>query len=135
MTVALDHSYSVCIHYTKVKVRFGIVIILVLQALQVGADFRATPVLRTDDLAANEALSVNDVGFRPHLCAVELGGPLAGVADSDQVHAMANEEAAVGNRIFVDADGQYGQVGLLTVKFKQRGASPRCRAGTRLPKS
>ena len=33
----------------------------------------------------------------------------------------AGEKAAVGVRIFVDADGQDGQVGLLVVQFEQRG--------------
>jgi hypothetical protein len=34
---------------------------------------------------------------------------------------VANEEAAVCIRVFVDADGQYSQVGLFVVQFEQGG--------------
>src|ERR1035437_5970908 len=92
-----------------------------LQAFQIGADFRAIPVLRADNFAANEAFSVDDVSFRPSLGVKELGGFLVGVADRGQVHIVANEKAAVSLRIFIDADGQNGQIRPVVVQLQQRG--------------
>jgi len=92
-----------------------------LQAFQIRADLRAVPVLRTDDLAANDAVSVDDVGLRPALGMKELGGLLGRVADRGQVHVVANEKAVVSVRVFVDADGQNGQIGPVVVQFEQRG--------------
>ncbi len=51
---------------------------------------------------------------------VKLGGLLGGVADGDQVYMVAEEEAAVGAGVFVDADGYYGQAGQVMMQIKQR---------------
>ena len=51
---------------------------------------------------------------------VEPGGFLGGVAHGDQIHAMKRDEAAVGLRILVNADGQDDQAGHLVVQFEQR---------------
>ena len=92
-----------------------------LQALEVGANLGAGPVLLADEFAADDAVAVDHVGLGPLVGVVELGCALVGVADSDQVHMAANKKAAVGVRIFVDADGEDGQIGLIAVEFEERG--------------
>ena len=103
-----------------------------LKCIEEGANFRVGPVLGPDELAANNAFSVDDVGFRPHVGVVELGGRLGGVAHRDQVHVAAGDEAGVGVGIFVDADGQDDEIGPVVVKLEKRwqfnhaGLAPRC---------
>jgi len=92
-----------------------------LEALEKGADFGIGPVLGTDELAADDALAVDDVGFRPHVRVEELGGSFIRVADGDQVNAAPGDEVAVGVGVFVDADGQDGEVGLVVVQIEQGG--------------
>src|ERR1035441_8403637 len=66
-----------------------------LQALEIGADLGAGPVLRADELAPDDALAVDDVGLGPGLGVVEFGRGLGGVADRNQVHVAAGEGALV----------------------------------------
>ncbi len=94
---------------------------LKLKALEVGAYLGGGPVLRADELAPDNALAVDNVGLGPLLSMIEFGRALGGVADGDQVDVAAEEEAAVGVGIFVDADGKDGQIGLLAVEFEEGG--------------
>ena len=77
--------------------------------------------MRADDLAADEALTVDDVSLRPALGVIELCGGLGRVADRGQVHVMANEKTAVGVRVLIDADGEDSDVGPIVVQLEQRG--------------
>ena len=90
-----------------------------LQAFKKRANLRIGPVRVADDLAADDALAVDDVGFRPAFSAEELGGGLAGIADRGEVDVAADQEAAVGVGIFVDADAKDGQVGPVVVEIDQ----------------
>ena len=74
------------------------------------ADFGAGPVVGADEFAADDAIAVDDVGFGPHVGVEELGGDSVGVAHGDEVDVMAGEEAGVGVGVFVDADGEDGEV-------------------------
>ena len=90
-----------------------------LKAVEVGADFGVGPVGVADDFASDYALAIDDVGFGPSFSVVELGGGLIGVADGDQVDMAAGDETGVGVGVFVDADGEDGQVGAVVVKLDQ----------------
>jgi len=92
---------------------------ILLQGLEERANFRARPVLCADKLAADDALTIDDVGLGPLFGVVELCGGLFGVADGDQVNVAASEEAAVRIGIVVDGNGENGQVGLVVVEIEQ----------------
>lgn len=92
-----------------------------LEALQVGADFGIGPVRIAYELATNDTLAVDDVRFRPAFGVVELCGSLVGVAHGDQVDMATLDEARVGIGVVVDADGKYGQVGAIVMKFEKAG--------------
>ena len=93
---------------------------VLLKRLEEGANLWVRPVLRADILAADDAFAVDDVGFRPHVGVVELGGRLVGVADGDQVYVAAGDDMGVGVGVFVDADSEDDEVGLFTVELEQR---------------
>jgi hypothetical protein len=90
------------------------------EVLEEGADFWAGPVLGADELAADYAFAVDDVGFRPHVGVEEICGGLLGVADGDEVDVAAKQEAGVGVGVLVDADGEDGEAGLVVVEFEKR---------------
>jgi len=92
-----------------------------LQVLEKGANFGAGPVLGADKLTANNALAIDDVGFRPHFSVEKFGCGLVGVAHRDEVDAAADEKAAIGIGIFVDADGEDGKAWLVLVELEERG--------------
>jgi hypothetical protein len=94
--------------------------IQVLQGFEVGADFGVGPILRADELAADEAVAVDDVGLGPHFGVVELGGGLVGIADGDEVEVAAVDEALVLVCVLVNADGEHGQVRPVAVELKER---------------
>lgn len=73
-----------------------------LQGLEEGADFGVGPILRADEFAADEALTIDDVGLGPHLSAEELGGGLVGITDGDEIEVAAIEEVLV--LVFVGVD-------------------------------
>ena len=85
------------------------------------ANFGAGPVLRADELAADEAFAIDDVGFGPHFGFEELGGVLVRVADGDEVDVVANEEVAVLVGIFIDADGKNGDAGQVVMELEEGG--------------
>ena len=65
-------------------------------------------------------MTVDDIGLRPSFGAVELCSGLAGVANRGQVHMASDDEVRIGIGIFVDADGEDDQIGLIVVQIKQR---------------
>lgn len=83
------------------------------------ANLRVGPVGVADDLAADNSLAIDDVGFRPALSLVEPGSVLVGVADAGQVDVMAREKAAVSGRIFIDADGEDSEIGTIVLKLEE----------------
>ena len=50
----------------------------------------------------------------------EIGGALLGVADGDHVHVVTDDEVFVVIFVFVDADGDDGDVWVLALKFDER---------------
>ena len=50
-----------------------------------------------------------------------MGRLLSRIANRDQVHMMADEEAVVCILVVIDADGHDGQIGVVMVKLDQRG--------------
>ena len=90
------------------------------KTVQVRAHFGAGPVLRSDKLAPDDAFAVDHIGFRPHIRVEELGGRLGGVADGEEVDVAAGNELAVGIGVFVDADSDDGEIGLVAVQIDQR---------------
>lgn len=90
------------------------------QVHQERPNLRARPVLRSDELAPDHALPVNDVGLGPHLGVIELGNGLRWIADGQEVHMPAHKKLAVFVSILIDADTEDCQTGLVVVKRQQR---------------
>ena len=90
------------------------------KAVQIIADLGAGPVLRADEFAADDAVAVDQVGFRPHVGVVELRCGLRWVAHRDEIDVMTDKETGIGSGIVVDADGEDGQGGHLVVQFEER---------------
>lgn len=93
-----------------------------------GTDLGAGPILRADELAADDAFAVNDVAFGPHLGVVEIGGTLCGIAYGDEIYVMRGEKVRVGVGIVIDAYGKDDDAGHLVVEVKERGHF--CHTGT-----
>ncbi len=66
-------------------------------------------------------MAIDDVGFGPAVGAVELGDFLVGIANRIQVDMKSGEEAAVRAGVFVDANGEDGDIGTIVVKLYERG--------------
>ena len=94
---------------------------MTLEALEVLANLGAGPILRADELAADDALAVNDVGFRPHIGVEKLGCAFAGIADGGEVNVAMEDKTAVGVGVLIDADSEDGEVGLVVVEGEQGG--------------
>ena len=93
----------------------------VLQAVEVRANLWVGPVRVADQLAAHDAAAVNDVGLGTAIGVVKLGGCLVGVADGGQGDVAHGDEALVVAFIFVDADGEDGQIGAVAMQLQQAG--------------
>jgi len=91
------------------------------EAVEVGSDFGIGPVGVAYDFAANDTLTIDDVGFGPAVSAVELGDFLLGVADGVQIDMEAVQEPSVGGVIFVDADGENGEIRAIVVELHEGG--------------
>jgi hypothetical protein len=91
-----------------------------LKAVEIADNLGAGPLLGAHELAANDSLAVNDIGFRPHIRVKEIRRRLRGIADSDQVDVMANDKGRVGGGIVVDADGKNDEIGILMMKREER---------------
>ena len=89
-----------------------------LQAVEIGADFGIGPVGCPHEFPPDISLTVDDVGFRPHVRIEELGGRLAGVAHGDEIDMATPDEVGVRNGVFVDADGEYNQVGVVVMELQ-----------------
>ena len=92
-----------------------------LQAVQIIADLGAGPVLGAHEFAADDAVAVDQIGFRPHVGVVELRRGSRWVAHSDEIDVVTDQEARIGGLVVVDADGEDGQAGHLVVQFEERG--------------
>ncbi len=79
-----------------------------LQTFEVRANLGVGPVWVADNLAADDALAVDYVGFWPAVGVEEPGGGLVGIADRRKVDVAADEESAICFGIFVDADAKNG---------------------------
>lgn len=92
-----------------------------LEAFEEGSDFGVRPVGGADEFALYEAVTVDDVAFRPHTGVVESGCCLVGVADCDQVNVAVADEGGIGIGINIDADGEDNQIWVIVVQLEQRG--------------
>ena len=81
-----------------------------LELAEVVEDLGTGPVLGRDELAAEDAARVDDVGFGNLDGAVEVGDAGGGVAQGEQVHVVVEEELPVDGRVFVLADGENGDL-------------------------
>ena len=84
-------------------------------------DLGAGRVLRGDELAAEDAARVDDVGLGELEGAVEAWDARGGVAQGEQVDAVVEQEAAVGSGVVVLADGEDGELREAVLKFHQAG--------------
>lgn len=92
-----------------------------LQVREVAGDLRAGPVLRVDELAAENAVLVDDVGFGDLGGTVELVDAAVGVADGGDLDVVIGEEAAVDVVGLVHGDADDGEVGHLFMKIEEAG--------------
>lgn len=92
-----------------------------LHAGEVVHDDRVGPVLRADELAAKDALAVDDVGLGNLDGAVEGVDALVGVADGDEVDVVLGEELVVNVGVLVHADRDDFEAGHLLVEREQAG--------------
>jgi hypothetical protein len=81
-----------------------------LEFAEVVEDLGAGPVLGGDELAAEDAARVDDVGFWDLDGAVEVGDTGGGVAQGEQIDVVVEEELPVDGRVFVLADGENGDL-------------------------
>lgn len=91
----------------------------VLEGAEVVADLGVGPVGVANDLAADDSLSINDVGLGPSFGVVELGGGLLGVAYADEIDVMTGEKPAVSGWILVNADCEDCELRMIVLKLKE----------------
>ena len=117
---------AVAIHYVKLRHGFDFTSEACgrgsgAEAVEVVDDFGAGPVLGGDELAAEDAIAVDGVGFGDLRGAVEGVDAGVGVADGEEVDVIALEEGAVGIVVLVHADGDDGDAGHLVLEGEQAG--------------
>ena len=78
-----------------------------LQLGQILQNFWLAPVNRSDKLAAQNALAINDVGFRELERTVKIIALLVGIADGEQVHFVRLQKILIRALVSIDADGHY----------------------------
>lgn len=88
---------------------------------EVIGDLGAGPVLGSDELAAEDAVSVDDVGFGDLDGAVEGIDAAIGIADGDEVYVMLDEESVVDLVVLVGGDGDDGELGVALFEGEQAG--------------
>jgi len=91
-----------------------------LEGFEEAANFGVGPVLGSNELAANDTLTVDHVSLRPHLGTEELGDRLFWIADGDQVEVATVDKSSVFVWILVDADADHCQVGPVVVELEER---------------
>ena len=84
-------------------------------------DFGAGPVLGSDELAADDAGLVDDVGFGVDEAAVEGVGACGAVADAEEVDLVGGHEVVVGVGVVVRADGDDVDLRELLLHRGERG--------------
>jgi hypothetical protein len=92
-----------------------------LHLCEVGHEGGIGPVLGADELAAQDALSVDDVGFGDLDGAVEGVDALVFVADGDEIDVVVDEELAVDVGVLIHADGDDFEAGHLFVEGEEAG--------------
>jgi len=90
-----------------------------LERFQKGPDFGIRPVCGAHVFAADIPVSVDDVGFGPHVGVEELRGRLRRVPNRDEVDMAAGDKARVLIGIFVNAHAQNHEIGLVVVKLNE----------------
>ena len=90
-----------------------------LEALEIGDNLGAGPLLRPDELAADDSLAVDDVGLRPHVRVIQLRSLLRGVESCDEIDMVANDERRIGGAIVVDAHRENDKIGLLMMELEK----------------
>lgn len=88
-----------------------------LQTVQIVPDFGVGPVWVADDLAPNDPLAVNDVGFGPTLGSVHLCDCLVWIAHRVQIHVITVDESAVRRGVRIDADRKNGEIGPVSMQL------------------
>lgn len=81
-----------------------------LEALEVVGDLGAGPDLGSDELAAEDAIAIDDVGFGDLDGAVEGVDALVAVANGEEIDVVLEEEAAVDGVVLIGADADHGEL-------------------------
>ena len=92
-----------------------------LELAEIADDLGAGPGLGADELPAEDAVAVDDVGFGDLGGAVEGVDACVGVADGAEVDVVLLEEAAVDVVVLVHADADDGEVGHLVLEGEEAG--------------
>jgi hypothetical protein len=92
-----------------------------LKSAEVAFDFGTGPVLGADELAADDAVGVNDERFRGHGGAVGGVGEPGGVECGGDGEGVALEEGAVGGGVLVKGDSEDADAGHLLLKGDEGG--------------
>jgi len=92
-----------------------------LELAEVVEDLGVGPVLRGDELAAQDSFAVDDVGFGNFEGAVEVGDALRGIAQSKKIDVVVEQEGAIGGGVFILADGENGDLGHTVLQDQQAG--------------
>lgn len=92
---------------------------MVLEAGQITHDLRAGPLLRAYEFATQNAVLVDHVGFGNLGRAVEGIDLLIRVAEGLEIDVVPDEEAMVGIRVLINADGDNVDIGHSPVKLEK----------------
>jgi len=92
-----------------------------LKILEIVHDFGVGPVLRADELAADFALGVDDVGLGRAGGAEGEVAPLRFVVDGEQVDVVVDQELAIRRGIVVEIDAENDDLRHLLLQFDERG--------------
>ncbi len=99
---------------------------------EVVGDFGAGPILCSDELAPDDAVTVDDVGFRDHLGTVERVDATIRVADGEEIDVVLSEEVLIDIGILVggDTDDRERRIAALegeqAGEFFDAGGAPGC---------
>ena len=84
-------------------------------------DVGVCPDLGSDELAAEDAVAVDDVGFGDLDGAVEGVDALVAVADGDEIDVVFGEEATVDGVVLIGADADDGDLGESVLEIEEAG--------------
>lgn len=91
-----------------------------LETPQVVPDLRVGPVGCANKLAADNAVAVDDIGFRPHVGVKEACGTLIWIANRDQVNVAIADEVGVGAGVLIDTDSDNGDIRVFAMELEKR---------------